>query len=378
MVIALIVTTDGLPLAYEVLPGNTADKTTLRDFLKKIENLYGKARRIWVMDRGIPTEETLEQMRKDKVAYLVGTPRSLLSKLEEELLTKPWEQVHEGVAVKLLEKDNEVYVQARSGDRQKKEQAMRRRKLKALLHGLNHLRHRIRRVSQGTRSRGVQKLTRDELLKKVAVLQKEAGRVAKFVTVREPAQGEAVTLKRFVCRFDRDGWKQSLQRDGCYILRASIPCNEEAQSWPKDLQKRAPVLWQWYMQLAHVEEAFKTLKSDLNLRPIHHQLGPRVEAHILVAFLGYCLTVTLRMKLQSAAPGLTPRAALQSLAAIQMVDVEVPTTDGRMLLLRRHTEPETEQQMVLQKLRLQLPAQPPPRIHAGRLPPEKAKTSPVL
>jgi hypothetical protein len=142
VVIALVVTTDGLPLAYEVLAGNTADKTTLALFLEKIQSMYGKARRVWVMDRGIPTEATLKQMRDDDMAYLVGTPKTLLGKLEKSLVDKPWETVHEGMSVKLLEEDQELYVQARSRDRQKKENAMRRRKLKKLVHGLNRLKRR--------------------------------------------------------------------------------------------------------------------------------------------------------------------------------------------------------------------------------------------
>ena len=133
------------------------------------------------------------------------------------------------------------------------------------------------------------------------------------------------------------------------------------------MEKQASVLWQWYMQLVRVEESFKTLKSDLNLRPIHHQIEKRVEAHILVAFLGYCLTMTLRMKLAATAPGLTPRAALQSLSAIQMVEVHVPTTDGRVLVMPRYTEPEVQQKLILEKLKLELPPQPPPRIRGGIL-----------
>jgi len=133
------------------------------------------------------------------------------------------------------------------------------------------------------------------------------------------------------------------------------------------MEKQAPVLWHWYMQLVQVEEAFKTLKGDLSLRPIFHQVEQRVEAHILVAFLGYCLHVTLRMKLQAHAPGLTPRAVLQSLAGIQMVDVHIPTTDGRLLVLPRHTEPGPQQEMILQKLNLTLPPQPPPRIRSGQV-----------
>jgi transposase len=361
VVIALVVTTDGLPLAYEVLPGNTADKTTLTLFLEKIQSMYGKARRVWVMDRGIPTEATLKQMRDDEVAYLVGTPRAQLGKLEKELLDKPWETVHEGMSVKLLESEGELYVQARSRERQMKENAMRRRKLKKLLHGINRIRHRLK--PRKGKSRAAAKISRDQLLRRVAVLKKEAGRIVSFVQINEPAQGQGVTATTFTAKLNKVAWKAALERDGSYILRAHVPWEQ----WPAGMESQAPVLWKWYMQLVHVEESFKTLKSDLNLRPVHHQLEKRVEAHILVAFLGYCLTVTLRMKLSAAAPGLTPRAALQSLAAIQMLEVQVPTSDGRLLVMPRHTEPEAEQRMILQKLGLALPPQPPPRIRAGKL-----------
>jgi transposase len=349
VVIALVVTADGLPLAYEVLAGNTADKTTLKQFLEKIQKMYGKARRVWVMDRGIPTQAMLEEMRQQEVAYLVGTPKALLSKLEKELLDKPWEQVHEGMAVKLLEQEGELYVLARSGDRQKKENAIRRRKLKALVHGLNRLKRRS--------------IGRDQLLERVAVLRKEAGRVAAFIEIAKPRANEPVNRQTFVCRLDRAAWKQALERDGCYILRGHIPWED----FPTDMEKRAPVLWGWYMQLVQVEEAFRTLKSDLDLRPIFHQVEKRVEGHILVAFMGYCLTVSLRMKLRRHAPGLTPRAVLQSLSAIQMVEVQIPTTDGRTLVLERHTEPQAEQALLLAKLKLQLPPQPPPRVRSGQI-----------
>jgi len=350
VVIALVVTVDGLPLAYEVLAGNTADKTTLTLFLEKIQSMYGKARRVWVMDRGIPTKATLQKMREDEVAYLVGTPKALLGKLEKSLLDKPWENVHAGMSVKLLEQDNELYVQARSGDRQKKENAIRRRKLKKLVHGLNRLKRR-------------KNIKRDYLLERVAVLKKEAGRVASFVQIRKPAPGEEVSRTTFTAKLDKAAWKAALDRDGSYILRAHVPWEQ----WPAGMEKQAPVLWEWYMQLVRVEESFKTLKSDLNLRPIHHQLEKRVEAHILVAFLGYCLTATLRMKLSRAAPGLSPRAALQSLSSIQMVEVHLPTTDGRVLVMPRYTEPEAQQRMILEKLKLELPPQPPPRIREGKM-----------
>ena len=227
---------------------------------------------------------------------------------------------------------------------------MRRRKLRALVHGLNRLKRR-------------RKIGRDELIRKVAVLRKEAGRIGSFVRVREPGADEPVNRTTFTCTFDRAAWKQALARDGCYILRAHVPWED----FPEGMEKQARVLWEWYMQLVRVEEAFKTLKGDLSLRPIHHQIEKRVEAHILVAFLGYCLSVTLRMKLSRSAPGLTPRAVLQSLSSIQMIQVHLPTTDGRVLIMPRYTEPESEQKMILEALKLELPPQPPPRIRAGKV-----------
>jgi hypothetical protein len=349
VVIALVVTPEGFPLAYEVLAGNTSDRTTLAGFLAKIEGMYGKARRVWLMDRGVPKEEDLARMRADGVGYVVGTPRSLLDRLAPGLADRPWEEVHEGMRVKLVEQAGELYVLAQSEDRRKKENAMRRRKLKTLLHGLNRLKRTCRQ--------------RDRLIGKVAVLRKEAGRAARFVRLRMPRADEPVNRKTFVCTFDRAAWREALGRDGSYILRAWIPWED----WPKDMNRQAPTLWAWYMQLVQVEEAFRTLKSDLDLRPIFHRVEPRVEAHILVAFLGYCLSATLRAKLRASAPGLTARETLASLGAIQMVDVELPTADGRVLVLPRYTEPEAEQEMLLEKLGLTLPAQPPPRIRTGQL-----------
>lgn len=353
VVIALVVTTDGLPLAYEVLAGNTSDKTTLAMFLEKIQSIYGQARRVWVMDRGIPTKATLQKMRDEGVAYLVGTPKAMLGQLQQHLIDKPWEHVHDGMKVKLLEREGELYVLASSRDRRRKEMAMRRRKLKALVHGLNRLKHAMSK----------RKIHRDSLLRKVAILRRQAGRVASFVKVTEPAEGQPVNRQTFLCQFQRNEWRHSMEHDGSYLIRAWLPWED----FPRDMDKQAPVLWQWYMQLAQVEQSFKTLKSDLDLRPIHHQLQHRVEAHILVAFLGYCLNVTLRMKLRSSAPGLTPAQVLQSLSAIQMLEVQIPTTDGRTLVLPRHTEPEARQKLILEKLGITLPPQPPPRIRSGKI-----------
>ena len=336
VVIALIVTPQGLPLAYEVMPGNTSDRATLRTFLDKIESLYGKARRTWVMDRGIPSEELLAQMRSEGVDYLVGTPRGQLSKLEADLALLPWQKVRNDVEVKLLSKDGEVYVLAKSGARRQKEHAMRRRRLRALWDGLAKLRKRCP--------------PRDDLLKAVTLLTHEAGRAASLVEIHLPPEGQGVTGESFRFALRKEAFRAAWRRDGAYLLRGTLRENDPA------------VLWQRYMLLTEIEAAFKCLKSELAIRPVHHQLEHRVEAHILVAFLGYCLMTTLKLQLAQHAPGLTPRAALEKLAAIQMVDVWLPTTDGRWLVMPRHTQPEAEQQIVLDLLGLSLPAQPPPRI----------------
>jgi transposase len=340
VVIALIVTPDGFPLAYEVLPGNTLDKQTLTDFLAKIEARYGKADRVWVMDRGIPTEETLAQMRAadPPVHYLVGTPKGRLTKLEKSFLNKPWTAVREQVTLKLLDQDGELYVLALSAGRQDKERSMRQRRLKRLWKRLHELQR--------------QTLSRDELLLKLSAAKKAAGRAYGLVRVQMPAADQPVTADTFAFTLNRKKLRQVRRREGRYLLRSNLTSDDPVQ------------LWTWYIQLTEVEQAFKELKGDLSIRPIDHQLDTRIEAHIFVAFLAYCLQVTLKARLRLLAPGLTPRSALEKFAALQMVDVHLPTTDGRTLILSRYTEPEPDQQLLFDRLRLVLPAQPPPRITA--------------
>ncbi|HEY4041070.1 MAG TPA: IS1634 family transposase, partial [Rhodopila sp.] len=339
VVIALIVTPDGLPLAYEVMPGNTSDKTTLRDFLKRIEAQYGKAGRTWVMDRGIPTEAVLAEMRSAETPthYLVGTPRGRLSQLQQAFLTKPWAQVRDAVQVKLVEQDGELYVLARSGARRDKEQAMRRRRLKKLVKRLHELRQ--------------QKLTRDQLLIKLGAARKEAGPAAwRIIDLQLPEKDHAATSESFGFRLNWPHLREARRREGSYLLRSNLTGSDPAQ------------LWAFYRQLSEVEQAFKDLKNDLAIRPIYHQTDARIEAHILVAFLAYCLQVTLKQRLRALAPGLTPRAVLDKLATIQMVDVHLPTTDGRTVILSRYTEPEPEHVLLLRRLKIRLPNQPPPKI----------------
>jgi transposase len=345
VVIALIVTPDGFPLAYEVMPGNTSDKTTLRDFIKRIEMQYGKVGRTWLMDRGIPTEAVLAEMRASETPmhYLVGTPRGRLSQLEQAFLTKPWAQARERVEVKLVEQDGELYILARSAPRRDKEQAMRRRRLKQLIKRLRELRE--------------QKLTRDQLLIKLGSAKKEAGQAAwRIIDIDLPGKDQAVTAETFCFRLNWQKLRVARRREGSYLLRSNMTGGDPAE------------LWRFYLQLTEVEQAFKELKGDLSIRPIYHQTDARIEAHIFVAFMAYCLQVTLKQRLQSLAPGLTPRSVLEKMAAMQMVDVELPTTDGRTIMLSRYTEPETDQALLLQQMKLSLPAQPPPRITAAEIP----------
>jgi transposase len=344
VVIALIVTPDGFPLAYEVLPGNTSDKTTLRGMLQRIEAQYGKANRIWVMDRGIPSEEVLAEMRAadPPVSYLVGTPKGRLSKLEKHLVTLPWQAVREGVDVKLLPQEQELYVLAQSHARIHKERAMRRRKLKWLWARLKQL--------------AAMDLDREELLMKLGSARATARAAWRLIDVAVAPESATFTFT-----LNRNKLRQVRRREGRYLLRSNLCGKDPAE------------LWRFYIQLVEVEAAFKTMKDDLQLRPIYHQLEQRIEAHILVAFLAYCLHVTLRARLKPLAPGLTPRAVLDKFAAIQMLDVHFPTTDGRTLILSRHTELTAEQKLLAHQLKLDLPPQPPPRITA----PEKIVHKPT-
>jgi transposase len=336
VVIALIVTTEGFPLAYEVLAGNTSDRTTLRDFLQKIEKQYGKARRIWVMDRGIPTEKVLEEMRASDppVHYLVGTPKGRLSKLEKALLEQSWQKVRPGVEVKLLPREGELYVLAKSTDRVSKERAMRRRQLKWLW-------ARLRQLS------GME-LTREELLMKLGAARQKSPSGWRLVKV-EVAEDKA----SFTYELNKEKLRITRRREGRYLLRTNLTESDPTK------------LWTWYVQLVAVEQAFKHLKGDLSIRPIYHQDQARIEAHIFVSFLAYCLHVTVGRRLRELAAGLTVRTALEKFGAVQMIDVHVPTTDGRELMLTRYTQPEAELRLLLEKLKLELPSQPPPKITMG-------------
>ena len=344
LVIALVVTPDGFPLAYEVLNGNTSDRATLRDFLAKIETTYGKARRVWVMDRGIPSEAILQEMRapERQTFYLVGTPKGRINQHEKKWLDLPWQKVRDSVEVKLYKHEGELYVLAKSSGRQAKETAIRRKRLARLLRRLRAMRKSLPE--------------RDQLLLRIGAAKKEAGRAFGFVKIQLPKKDQQVTRATFMFGADKGKLKAAEQRDGHYLLRSNLTGEDPA------------VLWARYVQLTQIESVFRSLKSELGIRPIYHQLEHRADAHVFIAFLAYCLQVTLKNRLLIHAPGLTPLSVFEKLSTIQMVEVWIPMLDGRWLVLPRHTQPERDVQALLEQIRITLPPQPPPRIKSSQLP----------
>src|ERR1700691_3504103 len=342
VVIALVITTDGFPLAYEVMDGNTSDRATLRDFLDKIEKTYGKAKRMWVMDRDIPSEEILREMRDParEIFYLVGTPKGKIRQYEKKWLDLPWQKVRESVEVKLFEQEGELYVLAKSEGRQAKETAMRRKRLTRLLRKLRAMRKSLPK--------------RDQLLLRIGAARKEAGRAFGFVKMQLPTKDQEVTRETFQFGVDKKKLQEAEWRDGHYLLRSNLTAGDPS------------VLWARYVQLTQIESVFRSLKSELGIRPIYHQLEHRADAHILIAFLAYCLQITLKHRLLPHAPGLTPTAVLEKLAEIQMIDVWIPTIDERWLILPRYTQPSADINLLIEKLRLELPSQPPPRLTAQK------------
>jgi transposase len=298
------------------------------------------------MDRGIPTEEILQQMRQQTdppIHYVVGTPKGQLSKLEAELLKVHWQQARPSVQVKLLGKEKELFVLVKSQARISKERAIRRRKLKNLWARLKELKEQLPSYQN--------------LLMKLGAAKSEAGRVWSLVELKLPEVPRSKKARQqrvsgFEFALQKENLRQVLKREGRYILRTNLEETDGAK------------VWEFYLQLGEVEEAFKNLKGDLSIRPIFHQLIRRIEAHVFVSFLAYCLQVSLRHQLRAKAPGLTVRQVLEKFGRMQMMDVHFPTTDGRELLFVRYTQPEKDQQLVLAQMNWELPPQSPPRITA--------------
>ena len=333
VVIALIVNTEGFPFSYETFDGNRADVTTLETVLRMVERKYGKARRVWVFDRGIVSEENLEALRRRDGQYLVGTPRSKLKQFDRQLLEGGWQQVRSEVEVKLVSipHGEEIYVLCRSTARRNKEQAIRSRfsgRMEQALQGLE------KRVAGGKLK------DRQKIERRLGSIQARHPQVADLYEAKvvQRTGGLRVEWKR---REDRRAWQQA--REGVYLLRTNLRDTDPER------------LWQSYIQLTEAEAAFRALKSELSIRPIFHQLERRAKAHILVAFLGYAMWVTLKHLLLGKQSSFSPARALDLLSRLQSADIILPTTDGREIRLRRITTPTPEQQLVLDQLGIRLP-----------------------
>jgi len=349
MVIALIVNHEGFPYSYETFDGNRADVSTLETILRMVERKYGKARRIWVLDRGIVSEENLAAIRRRGGQYLVGTPRSQMKQFEAELIKDDWTRIRPEVEVKKVSipQGEETYILCRTAGRKEKEQAIRSRFSSSMERALNGL--------QKTIAVGRLK-DRNKMERRLGKIEARHPSVNDLydISLRETDQGVRLFWQ---IRQDRKNWRTA--REGAYLLRTNLQADTVEQLWSK------------YMQLTEAEASFRVLKSELAIRPLFHQLEPRVKAHVLVAFLGYALWVTLKHLLQRRVPmdpkpatsggedaqPLSPSKAISLLSTLQSADIVLPTTDGREIRLRRITEPTAEQKSLLQQLGLILPEQ---------------------
>lgn len=344
LVIALIVTPEGFPLAYEVFPGNTRDVQSLETMLNQVEAKYGKAKRTWVFDRGVVSEGNLQKLRERHGTYVVGTPRSRLKEFEGGLQRQDWKHVRGQVDVVLRPGDDgDTYVIARSVKRRAKENAIRRRRMRKLYDSLNSL---AISVEQGYVRHY------DVLVNRLGRLEERYAQVFGFVEISRTRDNE--DIKQFAFRLNRHALKKAYRQDGTYLLRTNLIENDPAK------------LWEQYIQLTEVESAFRALKSEIKLRPINHRIEPRVEAHVMVAFMGYAMWVCLKWKLKGMAGSLSPRQAIELFRSIKLVEVWFDTIDGRRICLPRITMPEPEHQIVLEQFKWNLPEQPPPRIYTRR------------
>jgi transposase len=348
MVIALIVNSEGFPFSYETFDGNRADVSTMETILRMVERKYGKARRIWVFDRGIVSEENLQAIRKRGGQYLVGTPRSQMKQFEAELVAKEnWTQVRPEVEVKkvAIPQGEETYILCRTAGRKEKEKAIRGRFSSSMEKAVQGL--------EKTIAAGRLK-DRNKMERRLGRIQARHPQVNDLydVALRETAGGVRLFWQ---IKEDRKTWRES--REGAYLLRTNLQAQTAEEMWAK------------YMQLTEAEAAFRALKSELSIRPLFHQKEPRVKAHVMVAFLGYALRVTLKHLLKRRpavvpqpslggvddAQSLSPMRALALLSTLHSTDIVLPTTEGREIRLRRVTEPDAEQKSLLHQLLLDVP-----------------------
>ncbi len=347
LVIALIVNNEGFPFSYETFDGNRSNVSTMETILRMVERKYGKARRIWVFDRGIVSEENLAAIRKRDGQYLTGTPRSQMKQFEADLLKQDWTRVRPEVEVKkvTIPQGEETYILCRTSGRKEKEKAIRNRFSNSMETALKGLEKTI--VTGRLKDR-------NKMERRLGKIQARHPQVNDLydLALRDTAEGVRLFWQ---IKEDRKNWRES--REGAYLLRTNLKAETAEELWSK------------YMQLTEAEASFRALKSELSIRPLFHQLEPRVKAHVMVAFLGYALWVTLKQLLkrrpavvpkpsasgvENAQP-MSPMRAIALLSTLQSADIVLPTTDGREIRLRRITEPTAEQKSLLRQLGLRLP-----------------------
>lgn len=333
VVVALIVNVDGFPLSYETFDGNRRDVTTLETMLRVVERKYGKARRIWVFDRGIISEDNLKALRRRGGQYLAGTLRSKLKEFEKELLEGEWATVQGDVEVQHIPTPGgeETYILCRSAARKEKESAMRKRISSSMEAALTKLE---KRVASGKLK---DRLKLERALGKIQARHPSVNDLYHIAVVEDSG---ALRVKWNLIA-DRRKWRDA--REGAYLLRTNLKGESPEQLWKK------------YTQLSEAEAAFRALKSELSIRPIFHQIERRVKAHIMVAFLGYALWVTLKHLLKRNQSDLSPAKALALLSTLHSADIVLPTTDRREIRLRRITKPDSQQQLLLHQLGITLP-----------------------
>ena len=333
LVLALIVNQDGFPFSYELFDGNRADVSTIEAILRTVERKHGKARRVWIFDRGVVSEENLVAIRKRGGEYLVGTPRSKLKQFEQELLKDDFEKIRPEVEVKQIRipGGEETYILCRTAGRKEKEKAIRNRFVAKIEKALAGLRKRIAEGKLRDRFKMERNLGR---------IQASHPQVADLyeMAVKDSKEGLRLVWRQ---KPEQQQWLEA--REGAYLLRTNLTVDGAADLWKK------------YMQLTEVEAAFRTLKSELAIRPLFHQLEKRVKAHVLVAFLGYALQVTLKHLLKRSGSEYSPAEALKRLGDIHSVDIVLPTVEGREIWLRRIAKLDEQQQSILHQLKMTLP-----------------------
>ena len=337
MCIGLVVTTDGFPLGYEVFAGNRNDVTTLEEIVETMERKYGRAKRIWVVDRGIVSEKNLEFLRDRGGLYLVGTPKKQPGEFEKELLKKAWSEVHAGVEVNIVRSADgeESFVLCRSRDRREKERAMRERFIARIKKGLVAIQKDFRRAKK---PRDKAKIER-----RIGRLLGENTRASKAFKIDLTEDEDRAGGLRLTYRRVKKWHSRAALSQGCYLLRTNLT------------GKTPQELWKTYIQLTDAEEAFRTEKTELSIRPIWHQTERRVEAHILFSFLAYAMWKTLQTWMDRAGLGRGVRTVIEEFARLKATDVILPTTAGREVRLCCITRPDAAQRSIIDRLGIVIP-----------------------